>query len=138
MLCFFESEEVEEEEEEKKKRGKMRVGKYELGKTLGEGSFGKVKFARNVETGNPVAIKILNKNEVLRHKMVEHVYLFPLLDTDTPPFALLFNPQPFSSCLEIFIVVLHRIVLSILFLVLFYDGFLDGFVLLRSLRYERC
>ncbi|KAM0935034.1 putative protein kinase CAMK-CAMKL-CHK1 family [Dioscorea sansibarensis] len=53
--------------------GKMRVGKYELGKTLGEGSFGKVKFARNVETGNPVAIKILNKNEVLRHKMVEHI-----------------------------------------------------------------
>ncbi|KAJ0971182.1 hypothetical protein J5N97_019141 [Dioscorea zingiberensis] len=53
----------------------MRVGKYELGKTLGEGSFAKVKFARNVEDedGNPVAIKILDKHKVLRHKMVEQI-----------------------------------------------------------------
>jgi len=35
-----------------------RVGKYEIGKTLGEGSFGKVKYALNVETGEAVAIKV--------------------------------------------------------------------------------
>jgi len=35
-----------------------RVGKYEIGKTLGEGSFGKVKYAVNVETGEAVAIKV--------------------------------------------------------------------------------
>lgn len=54
---------------------RTRVGKYEIGKTLGEGTFAKVKFARNVETGVNVAIKVLDKDQVLRHKMVEQVSL---------------------------------------------------------------
>lgn len=37
------------------------VGKYDLYKTLGMGAFGKVKFAVNRETQEPVAIKILDK-----------------------------------------------------------------------------
>ena len=59
---------------------RTRVGKYELGKTLGEGNFAKVKFAKNVENGDFVAIKILNRDKVLQHKMVEQVnrILFPL------------------------------------------------------------
>lgn len=52
---------------------RTRVGKYELGKTLGEGSFAKVKFAKNVDTGEHFAIKILDREQVLRHKMVEQV-----------------------------------------------------------------
>ncbi|XP_024024135.1 CBL-interacting serine/threonine-protein kinase 9 [Morus notabilis] len=54
-------------------RMRMCVGKYELGRTLGEGSFGKVKFAKNVDTGDFVAIKILDRDQVLRHKMVEQI-----------------------------------------------------------------
>ncbi|XP_038974633.1 CBL-interacting protein kinase 9 isoform X2 [Phoenix dactylifera] len=50
---------------------RTRVGNYELGRTLGEGSFAKVKFARNVQNGDSVAIKILDKDQVLRHKMIE-------------------------------------------------------------------
>ncbi|KAL5572192.1 hypothetical protein UlMin_021789 [Ulmus minor] len=57
----------------KTKETRTRVGKYELGRTLGEGSFGKVKFAKNVETGDFVAIKILDRDQVLRHKMVEQI-----------------------------------------------------------------
>lgn len=53
--------------------GRTRVGRYELGRTLGEGTFAKVKFARNVETGENVAIKILDKDKVLRHKMIEQI-----------------------------------------------------------------
>ncbi|KAB5514629.1 hypothetical protein DKX38_028535 [Salix brachista] len=49
---------------------RTRVGKYELGRTLGEGTFAKVKFARNVETKENVAIKILDKENVLKHKMI--------------------------------------------------------------------
>ncbi|KAF7843881.1 CBL-interacting serine/threonine-protein kinase 9 isoform X1 [Senna tora] len=49
------------------------VGKYEIGKTIGEGSFAKVKYAKNVETGESVAIKILDRNHVLRHKMMEQL-----------------------------------------------------------------
>ncbi|PKA60441.1 CBL-interacting protein kinase 9 [Apostasia shenzhenica] len=52
---------------------RTRVGQYELGRTLGEGSFAKVKFARNVQSGDNVAIKVLDKNLVLRHKMIEQI-----------------------------------------------------------------
>ncbi|XP_031486097.1 CBL-interacting serine/threonine-protein kinase 3 [Nymphaea colorata] len=52
---------------------KRRVGKYELGRTIGEGTFAKVKFARNTETGEPVALKILDKEKVLKHKLVEQI-----------------------------------------------------------------
>lgn len=52
---------------------RTRVGKYELGRTLGEGTFAKVKYARNVDTGESVAIKVLDKEKILKHKMVEQV-----------------------------------------------------------------
>ncbi|KAK3204538.1 hypothetical protein Dsin_018584 [Dipteronia sinensis] len=52
---------------------RTRVGKYELGRTLGEGSFAKVKFARNTETGENVAIKILDKEKILKHKMIGQI-----------------------------------------------------------------
>lgn len=35
-----------------------KVGKYEIGKTIGEGTFGKVKLAINTETGDRMAIKV--------------------------------------------------------------------------------
>ncbi|XP_062161137.1 CBL-interacting serine/threonine-protein kinase 23 isoform X1 [Alnus glutinosa] len=53
--------------------GRTRVGRYELGRTLGEGNFAKVKFARNVVTGDNVAIKILDKEKVLKHKMIGQI-----------------------------------------------------------------
>lgn len=52
---------------------RTRVGNYELGKTLGEGSFAKVKYAKNIRTGDSVAIKIIDRDRVLRHKMVEQI-----------------------------------------------------------------
>ncbi|XP_057749580.1 CBL-interacting serine/threonine-protein kinase 23-like isoform X2 [Arachis stenosperma] len=53
--------------------GRTRVGKYELGRTLGEGNFAKVKFAKNTITGDNVAIKILDKEKVLKHKMINQI-----------------------------------------------------------------
>ncbi|GMH01465.1 hypothetical protein Nepgr_003304 [Nepenthes gracilis] len=52
---------------------RTRVGKYGLGRTLGEGTFAKVKFARNTETGEHVAIKILDKEKVLKHRMINQI-----------------------------------------------------------------
>ncbi|XP_010474701.1 PREDICTED: CBL-interacting serine/threonine-protein kinase 9-like [Camelina sativa] len=52
---------------------RTRVGNYELGKTLGEGSFAKVKYAKNTVTGDLAAIKILDRDKVFRHKMVEQL-----------------------------------------------------------------
>lgn len=37
----------------------------ELGKTLGEGTFGKVKLATHKATGEMVAVKILEKDKIL-------------------------------------------------------------------------
>lgn len=37
---------------------------YKIGKTLGQGSFGKVKLAVHKTTGHNVAIKILNREKI--------------------------------------------------------------------------
>ncbi|XP_058112778.1 CBL-interacting serine/threonine-protein kinase 23-like isoform X16 [Magnolia sinica] len=50
-----------------------RVGKYELGRVLGEGSFGKVHLARDVETGEKRAIKVINKDRVVKDMMVAQI-----------------------------------------------------------------
>ncbi|KAJ9548653.1 hypothetical protein OSB04_021196 [Centaurea solstitialis] len=55
------------------KRVTKKVGKYEIGRTLGEGTFAKVKFAKNTETGEAVAVKVLAKSRILKHKMVDQI-----------------------------------------------------------------
>ncbi|KAJ4708252.1 Non-specific serine/threonine protein kinase [Melia azedarach] len=55
------------------KKGTRKVGKYEVGRTIGEGTFAKVKFAQNRETGESVAMKILAKSTILKHKMVDQI-----------------------------------------------------------------
>lgn len=44
---------------------------YKMGKTLGIGSFGKVKIAEHVLTGHKVAIKILNRRKIKNMEMEE-------------------------------------------------------------------
>lgn len=39
-------------------------GKYELGKLLGCGAFAKVYHARNLENGQSVAVKVINKKKI--------------------------------------------------------------------------
>jgi len=45
------------------------VGKYDLYKTLGQGAFGKVKYAINKETNEAVAIKYLDKEKIQANNM---------------------------------------------------------------------
>ena len=45
------------------------IGKYDLYKTLGQGSFGKVKFAINRETNEPCAVKFLDKEKIQANNM---------------------------------------------------------------------
>lgn len=54
-------------------KGMRKVGKYEVGRTIGEGTFAKVRFAKNVENGESVAVKVMTKSTILRHKMVNQV-----------------------------------------------------------------
>uniref|UniRef100_A0A1J3GUW7 non-specific serine/threonine protein kinase n=1 Tax=Noccaea caerulescens TaxID=107243 RepID=A0A1J3GUW7_NOCCA len=44
----------------------MRVGKYELGRTLGEGNSAKVKFATDTVSGQSFAVKIIDKTSITR------------------------------------------------------------------------
>lgn len=53
-----------------------KVGKYEVGRTIGEGTFAKVKFAQNTETGESVAMKLLDRSTIIKHKMVDQVAYF--------------------------------------------------------------
>ncbi|TVU20483.1 hypothetical protein EJB05_36691, partial [Eragrostis curvula] len=46
---------------------------YRIGKTLGIGSFGKVKIAEHILTGHKVAIKILNRRKIRSMEMEEKV-----------------------------------------------------------------
>ena len=46
-----------------------KVGKYEIGKTLGEGTFGKVKLALNTENQRQYAIKVLDKDKIQKQNM---------------------------------------------------------------------
>jgi 5'-AMP-activated protein kinase catalytic alpha subunit len=45
------------------------LGGYRIGKTLGIGSFGKVKIAEHILTGHKVAIKILNRRKIKSMEM---------------------------------------------------------------------
>jgi serine/threonine protein kinase len=70
------------------------VGKYQIGKTLGEGTFGKVKFAINSETGEAVAIKVLDKEKIQKQSMGAQVsfrwFLFPSLTCEMYCFLIIF------------------------------------------------
>ncbi|KAL6527302.1 CBL-interacting serine/threonine-protein kinase 8 [Orobanche gracilis] len=50
-----------------------KVGKYEVGRTIGQGTFAKVKFAQNTETGESVAMKVLDRSTIIKHKMVDQI-----------------------------------------------------------------
>eukprot|EP01112_Ceratiomyxa_fruticulosa_P014335 TRINITY_DN40_c0_g1_i1.p1 TRINITY_DN40_c0_g1~~TRINITY_DN40_c0_g1_i1.p1 ORF type:complete len:544 (+),score=74.93 TRINITY_DN40_c0_g1_i1:255-1886(+) len=51
----------------------LTIGNYRLGKTLGIGSFGKVKVAEHIYTGAKVAIKILNRRKIKNLRMDEKI-----------------------------------------------------------------
>ena len=50
-----------------------RLGKYQLGRTLGEGTFGTVKQAIDLETNEQVAIKILDKSKITAQRMADQI-----------------------------------------------------------------
>eukprot|EP01043_Picozoa_sp_COSAG02_P063418 COSAG02_NODE_8986_length_2372_cov_1.330840_2_plen_307_part_00 len=54
-------------------RGGVKIGPYALAKTLGVGSFGKVKLGQHDLTGHKVAVKILNRKKIQSLEMDEKV-----------------------------------------------------------------
>ena len=52
---------------------KIKLSDYEMSRTLGSGSFGRVKLAKNKKDRKKVAIKILKKSEIIKLKQVDHI-----------------------------------------------------------------
>uniref|UniRef100_A0A9J7YJZ9 non-specific serine/threonine protein kinase n=2 Tax=Cyprinus carpio TaxID=7962 RepID=A0A9J7YJZ9_CYPCA len=50
--------------EKQKHEGRVKIGHYILGDTLGVGTFGKVKIGEHQLTGHKVAVKILNRQKI--------------------------------------------------------------------------
>ncbi|KAI3719077.1 hypothetical protein L6452_19967 [Arctium lappa] len=49
------------------------LGRYEIGKLLGHGTFSKVYLARNVKTNESVAIKVIDKEQILKGGLISHI-----------------------------------------------------------------
>ena len=52
---------------------KVKLSDYQIDRTLGTGSFGRVKLAKNKSTGKYCALKILKKAEIIKLKQVDHI-----------------------------------------------------------------
>ncbi|KAL4291845.1 hypothetical protein GQ457_14G009160 [Hibiscus cannabinus] len=54
-------------------RQALLLGRFEVGKLLGHGSFAKVYLARNVKSGDSVAIKVIDKEKILKSGLIAHI-----------------------------------------------------------------
>lgn len=54
-------------------RANQRLGQYTIVKTLGEGSFGKVKLATHQVSGQKVALKIINRKKLVTRDMAGRI-----------------------------------------------------------------
>ncbi|XP_022874114.1 CBL-interacting protein kinase 2-like [Olea europaea var. sylvestris] len=58
---------------EMENKGSVLMQRFELGKLLGQGTFAKVHHARNLKTGMNVAIKIIDKEKILKAGMIDQI-----------------------------------------------------------------
>ncbi|KAG9143390.1 hypothetical protein Leryth_017772 [Lithospermum erythrorhizon] len=49
------------------------LDRYEIGKLLGQGTFAKVYHARNIKTNESVAIKVIDKEKILKVGLISHI-----------------------------------------------------------------
>ncbi|XP_059284908.1 CBL-interacting protein kinase 5-like [Lycium ferocissimum] len=55
------------------KKGTILMHKYEIGKLLGQGTFAKVYNARNLKTGQYVAVKVIDKEKVMKVGLIDQI-----------------------------------------------------------------
>ncbi|XP_008808322.1 CBL-interacting protein kinase 18-like [Phoenix dactylifera] len=54
-------------------KGSVLMQRYEVGRLLGKGSFAKVYYARNIGTSQSVAIKVIDKQKVLKVGLIDQI-----------------------------------------------------------------
>jgi len=58
---------------DKKETSTLLLGRFEVGKLLGHGTFAKVYYAKNIKTDEGVAIKVIDKEKILKGGLVAHI-----------------------------------------------------------------
>ena len=82
-------EKEKEKEKSKKKKMKIKVKDFEKLKTVGLGSYGRVRLCKHKKTGEIYVMKLLKKNEIIKQKQVDHVYSeFNILSSLKHPFIV--------------------------------------------------
>ena len=70
----------------------MKLSDYTLGDTLGTGSFGRVRLAKNKKTGEYFALKIMKKIDILKSKQADHIANeIKILSMIDHPFVITFD-----------------------------------------------
>jgi carbon catabolite-derepressing protein kinase len=64
---------VMQESKSRDSKASQRLGQYTIVKTLGEGSFGKVKLATHQVSGQKVALKIINRKRLVTRDMAGRI-----------------------------------------------------------------
>ena len=78
-----------DKEKSRKKKMKIKVKDYDKLKTVGLGSYGRVRLCKQKKTGNVYVMKILKKNDIIKQKQVDHVYSeFNILSMLKHPFIV--------------------------------------------------
>lgn len=54
-------------------QGSVLMQKYEMGRLLGQGTFAKVYYARNLKSSQSVAIKVIDKDKVLKVGLIDQI-----------------------------------------------------------------
>lgn len=54
-------------------KGSVLMERYELGRLLGQGTFAKVYYARSLRTGQSVAIKVIDKDKIMRVGLINQI-----------------------------------------------------------------
>ncbi|KAJ6806411.1 putative CBL-interacting protein kinase 5 [Iris pallida] len=54
-------------------KGSILLQRYEMGRLLGQGTFAKVYYARNVTSAQSVAVKVIDKEKVLRVGLIDQI-----------------------------------------------------------------
>ena len=63
-----------DKDKSRKKKLKIKIKDYERLKTVGLGSYGRVRLCKHKKTGDIFVMKILKKNDIIKQKQVDHVY----------------------------------------------------------------
>ncbi|XP_042755932.1 CBL-interacting protein kinase 5 [Lactuca sativa] len=55
------------------KKGTILMQRYEIGRLLGQGTFAKVYYARNLKTNQSVAVKVIDKEQVMKVGLIDQI-----------------------------------------------------------------